>query len=134
MFMFHHPPQGAYSLASFLTVSGSPVTTPFVVYNYASSAAMRGSGYPLLTGTSLALALCFLGCKRRRGLWTALLISFAVGNLGLISSCGGGGGNSGGSGSSGAGGGGSNPVPFNVTVTATSGSIQQATTISVTLN
>jgi hypothetical protein len=57
------------------------------------------------------------------------LILLAVGSLGVISSCGGGGG----SGNSG-GGGGSNPISFNVTVTATSGAIQQASTISVTLN
>lgn len=129
------PSQSSYALASIVTVSGSPVTTPFTVFNFTSSAAVRRDGHPFLAGTSLALAVCFFGWRRRRKLWTALLVSFVVGSLSLISSCGGGAGSSGGGGSSGgAGGGGSNPVPFNVTVTATSGSIQQATTISVTLN
>ncbi len=128
------PSQGSYALALNVTLSGSPVTTPFTVYNSGSSAAMRGGGHPLLTGTSLALAVCFVGWRRRRSLWTALLISFAVGSLGLISSCGGGGGGSGGSGGGGGGGGGSNSTTFNVTVIATSGAIQQTTTISVTLN
>lgn len=126
------PSQASYALASFLTVSGTPVTTPFTVFNYTPSAAMRVSRHSLLTGTSLALALCFVGWRRRRSLRAALLIPLAVGSLGLISSCGGGGGN--GISGGGGGGGGSNPITFKVTVTATSGSIQQATTISVTLN
>jgi hypothetical protein len=126
------PSQDSYALASFVDVSGTPVTTPFTVLNFAPSAAMRVDGHPLLVGTSLALSLCFVGWRRRRSLWTALLIPLAVGSLGLISSCGGGGGN--GISGGGGGGGGSNPITFKVTVTATSGSIQQATTISVTLN
>ena len=124
------PAQGSYALPPFVTVAGDSVTTPFTVYNFSRSAALHRDSHPFLIGISLATALWFIGWGRRRNFWNALLVPLTVGCLGLISSCGGGGGTqSGGQ----AGGGNSNSVTFNVTVTATSGSIQKATTISVTL-
>ena len=124
------PAEDAYSIGSAdLNIAGSPASVTFTIENLSQAAARPRDVHPFFPAMTLAAALCFVGFRRRDSLWTALLILLAVGSLGVISSCGGGGG----SGNSG-GGGGSNPISFNVTVTATSGAIQQASTISVTLN
>jgi N-acetylneuraminic acid mutarotase len=125
------PPQDSYSLGELVNVSASAVTTQFTIYNFASSAAMRVGNNSLLAGTMLPLASCFFVWKKRKRRWIGLLILFAAGSLGIVSSCGGGGSGGGGGGG---GGGATNPTTFNVTVTATSGAIQQSTVISVTLN
>jgi len=82
----------------------------------------RGSR-PFLPGTALAVAACFFGWRRRRGLQVVLLMAIAAAGLALLSGCG-----------SGGGGGGVTPATSTITVTATSGTIQQSTQLSFTVN
>jgi hypothetical protein len=73
---------------------------------------------PLLPGATLALALCFFGFRKRRGLQIALLVVISVLGMSMISGCGSS------SPSTGSG---------TVTVTAKSGAISQTATLSVSM-
>ena len=113
-----------------VTPSGGAATTQLTISASAQAASLRRDSPPFLPTTVLAVALCLIGWKRRRrGLQLLLLVAAFVA-LGLFSACGGAGGTGGGGG----GGGGTQPVNATVTVTATSGSLQQTTTISLTVN
>jgi len=113
-----------------VTPSGGAATTQLTISASAQAASLRRDSLPFLPTTVLAVALCLIGWKRRRrGLQLLLLVAAFVA-LGLFSACGGAGGTGGGGG----GGGGTQPVNAAVTVTATSGSLQQTTTISLTVN
>jgi hypothetical protein len=79
----------------------------------------------------LAVAVCVFGWKKRRRGLQFIQLAAALIFLGLISACGGGGATGGGGGG---GGGGTQPVTSTVTVVAVSGSIQQTTNISLTVN
>jgi hypothetical protein len=70
-------------------------------------------------------SLCLLGWNIRGGVRSVCLIAIAFIALGGIAACGGG--------NSGGGGGGTTPVTSTIVVTATSGSIQQTATISLTV-
>jgi hypothetical protein len=109
-----------------VTPSGSAVTTQLTI-SAAATALARPDRTPLLPSTSLALAACLLIFVRRIRPRTWLLLAALFIGLGALSACGGGGGGNGG-------GGGGGSTTATVTVTATAGSLNQTTTISLTLN
>ncbi len=112
-----------------VTPSGSSVvTTQLTITVSAQAEVARPNARPFLPATALALAVCCFFWKRRRGKLGTLVLLFVFAGVGLLSGCGGGGTGGGG------GGGGTGPVTSNVTVTGTSGSIQQAATIMLTVN
>ncbi len=108
---------------------GAAATTTLTYHAQTLSAALRPNSRPFLPGTVLALCVCVLGWRKRRGLQLLLLLAVTAAGLGLISGCG-----SGGAAGGGGGGGSVAPVTSTITVTATSGSIQQSTTISITVD
>ena len=80
---------------------------------------LRHRSNPLVPEATLALALCFLGFRKRRGIQILLLAVISVLGVTMLSGCG----------SSGPG-----TSTSTVTVTATAGSISTKTTVSVTMN
>ena len=110
-----------------VTPSGSAATTTLTVAAPAKSAMARPAMCPLSPETVLALAVGLFGWRRRRTVLHLLVIVTAFGALGLIVGCGGGGGGS-------SSGGGSTPITSTVTVTATSGSLQQTANFTLTVN
>ncbi len=111
-----------------VTPLGSATITQLTIAVGAQAANQQRGPRPFLPMTALAMTVCLIGWKkRRRGLQLFLLVaSFAA--LGLISACGGGA-----AGGGGGGGGGTQPVNATVTVTAASGSLQQTTSVSLTV-
>jgi N-acetylneuraminic acid mutarotase len=107
------PPGVAYTT---LTVSTSSTT-----------AEVRRGSRPLLPGAAVAVVLCCFGLRERRRLLMVVLLGVSAAGLGVLGGCGG-------AGSGGGGGGGSQPVTSTVTVTATSGTLQQTATFSLTVN
>lgn len=110
---------------SSVTPSASSITTQLTIATSASASNAHPAGYPFSPGAILAVVCCVLVWRKRRlVVWStsAFLLS---GCLFAISACGGGGSS-----------GGSNPPPpttATVTVTATSGSLVQTATISLTI-
>ncbi|MGA2252089.1 SBBP repeat-containing protein [Terracidiphilus sp.] len=104
---------------SSVTPSGTAATSTLTVAETASAAAVR-RGAPLLPAV-LALAFCFIGKARRRGmrLLCVLLLS-AIGAV-VINGCGGGSGTP-------------KSSVSTVTITATSGAVTQSTTFTLTEN
>ena len=109
------------------TASGAAVTTKLTISAETLSANTRRNSRPFLPQTALALTLCFFCLKKRHNLQLFLLSAMAFASFSLLAGCGGG---SGGSGDRG----GVTPVTSTITVTATSGSVQQTATISLTVN
>ncbi len=85
-----------------------------------SAAAVHTNSRPLLPVATLAVALCFLGFRKRNRLQLLLLAVIAVVGLGLFSGCGG-------SSSSKT----SQPVTSQITITATSGKTTQSATLAL---
>jgi len=123
-------PGGATCSFSPATVapSGGAVTTQVTFLVSAQAEIQRRDSRPFLPAVVLGIAVCFAGLKKWRRGFQVLLIVGTFAALGLISACGGGGTGGGG------GGGGGTPVTSTVTVVAVSGSIQETTTISLTVN
>lgn len=117
----------AFSPAT-VTPSGSAATTTLTITAPATSAAVRsfGFGMPVL---AVAFVGCFFGWRRRSGLERWLLLAMVAAGMGMLSGCSGGG-----SGGSEGSGGGSTPTTSTVTVNATSGTLAQSMTISLTVN
>ena len=103
-----------------VTPSGTAATTTLTVTTPATSAAMRSNSERFFPGSGLVLALCCFGWKKRRLCMQVLAVSVA--GLGLLSGCGGGGSSS------------TQPVTSAITITATSGSLQHKTTLTLTVN
>lgn len=101
-----------------VTPTAGASTTAFSISVPASSAAVRYNSRPLLPGTTLALALCFFGWRKRRGVQILLVLAIGVFGFSLLSGC---------STST------KQSSTSSVTVTATSGSIQQTATLSLTI-
>ena len=116
-----------------VTPSGGAATTQLTISVSAQAANQRRDPRPLLPTTMLAVAVCLVGWKKRRLGLQLVMLAVAFAALGLATACGGGGGGGGGE-TGGGGGGGASPVTSTVTVVATSGTIQQTTTISLTVN
>lgn len=131
-------PQGGFTGAVQLSCSGLPAgaacgfsSSPANLTNYnqpqiitvsistGQTAMLHRRGNPLMPEATLALAICFFGFRKRRGIQIVLLAVIAVLGVGMISGCG----------SSGPG-----TSSSTVTVTATSGSLSAKTTVSVTMN
>jgi hypothetical protein len=102
-------PQGAASTTS-LSVSPSSTTS-----------AMNHKSGPLFPAATLAIALCFLGFRKRNRLQLLLLLMVSVAGFALLSGCGGSSTTT------------TKPVTSTVTVTATSGSVQQTESLSMTV-
>ena len=101
-----------------LIVSGGPATTT-VTISRTTSAALDHRSNPLLPEATLALALCFFGFRKRRGIQIALLVTISVLGLGMLSGCG--------SSSS------DKPSNSTITVTATAGALSATTTVTVAM-
>ncbi len=96
-------------------------TTTLTVTPPASAAAVRHDFRPLFPAT-LAVALCFLGIKKRNRLHLLIPLVLLFAGLSLVSACGGTSGSSK-----------TAPVTSTATVTATSGSMQTSATLTVIL-
>jgi hypothetical protein len=112
-------PPGAscsFSPSAIVTPDGSAVTSTLTIY---TSPVTSASNQPstLFPGSALALSLCCIGWKRRRGLQLLLLVGVAFG-LSLCTGCGvtl------------------SSPIQANVSVIATHGNMTPATNLTLTL-
>ena len=101
-----------------VTPTAGPGTTAFTVNAPIKSSALRPSSTPLLPGTTVALALCLFGWRKRRALRVVLLLAIGIVGLSMVTAC---------AVTSNA------PTISNITVTATSGTISQTTTLSLTM-
>jgi hypothetical protein len=119
-------PSGAscsFTPATVTPSGGAASTTTLTATTSATNAALRRNGRPLFPEAALAVALCFMGWKKRR--WQMLsLLAVSVAGLSLLSGCG----------SSGSGSSAPQPVASTVTVTATSGSLAHTSTFTLTVN
>jgi len=92
----------------------------------AATAALHRNSNPLMPVSTLAVAFCLLGWKKRRGLQIMLLLAVGVLGLGVLGGCGGGSSSSS-----------TTPVTSTITVTATSGTgasqLQNAATLELTV-
>jgi hypothetical protein len=109
-----------------VTPSGAAVTTKLTVTAGTLAHAGRPDLENLFPTTVLAGGVLLLVGKRRP--WHAgILVAIAMIVLSTITACSGGG-------SAGSGGGGKTPITSTVTVAATSGTLQQSATFSLTVN
>lgn len=106
-----------------VTPAGSPVTTVLTVSALTTAAAVPRNSNPFYPTSALAVALCFIGWKKRRGLPMLVLLVVSAAGLSLLNGCGGASFNSTTK----------SPVTSTVTVTATSGSLQHTTTFALTV-
>ncbi len=102
-----------------VTPAGAAASTTLTI-NYSTVATLYNQGRPMFPGASLAVALCFLGWKKRRSLQMLLLVVVSLIGLTVLSGCGGS----------------STPAASTstVTVTATSGSLSHSAVFSLTVN
>jgi hypothetical protein len=131
-------PVGGFTGAVALTCSGLPAgascgfsNSPVNLTNFnqpqtvtvsistGQTAMLRHRSNPLAPEATMALALCFLGFRRRRGIQVLLLAIISVLGMSMVAGCGS-----------------STPgtSTSTVTVTATAGSISSKATVSVTMN
>jgi LysM repeat protein len=106
---------------SFVATSGAPVTATLTIAANANTAVSRGT-QPLVPAIAAAFLVCAIGFRGRRRFHSALFIAGFVLLLTALSGC--------------IGYQGTMPAPVTsiVTVTATGGTIQQSTTLTVTVN
>ena len=109
-----------FSSTSITPAANSSATSTLTLTVSASAAALNHERSPLFPGAALAALVCCIGWKKRRRLQILSLLVACVFGLGSLSACGGN----------------STPKPTTstVTVTATSGTLQQSTAISLTVN
>ena len=119
-------PAGVSCIFSPQTVapSGAAASTALTVITSTTSAALHQAPKPLFPGSVLAVALCFISWKKRRGLQMLLLLVVSAAGLFLLNGCGG---------ATFATNASQKVVTSMVTVTGTSGSLQHTTTFSVTV-
>jgi hypothetical protein len=122
---------GAGSQNATLTITTTAPTAASVTLPHAPGAQWRHSTIALA-----CMVLFGLGAIRRRGRSAFILLLLLIGLVGSAVSCGGGGGSSssGGTGSSGNSKPGTTPGSYTITVTATSGTVNATTTISLMVN
>ena len=102
-----------------LALSGGAAGTSVLTISLSPSAALHNHANPLFPGTVLATVLCFIGWRKRRGvLQLVLLLVLGAASVGALSGC---------SNSTAA------PAASTVTVTATSGSVVESATFSLTV-
>jgi N-acetylneuraminic acid mutarotase len=113
-----------------VTPSGATATTQLTIAVSAQASVVKPGSRPLLPAAGLVIAACFFLWKRRRILDGTLAVVLILFSAALLSGCGGGGA----AGSGGGTGGGGSPQSYTVTVTATSATILQTTTLALTEN
>jgi N-acetylneuraminic acid mutarotase len=118
-------PSGASCAFSPTTVTPPGTTNSTLTITGETLVAAHQNSRPLFPCTVLALAVGIFGFRKRRGVWLAMLLAVCFAGLSLLSAC---------SSSIIGGGFGPTPVTSRVTLTATSGSIQQTTAVSLTVN
>jgi sugar lactone lactonase YvrE len=101
---------------------GAATTTSLSVSPSSTASAMNHKSGPLFPAATLAIALCFLGFRKRNRLQLLMLLAVSVAGFALISGCGG-------SSTTTT----TKPVTSKVTVTATSGNVQQTASFSMTV-
>ena len=114
-------PRGAtcsFNPATVTPTGGATATTTLTIAVGTSTAAAHDDSIPIIPETTLAFTLCLLGWRRRRGVRPFVLLTAAVFSLSLLSGC---------SGPS------HQPTTSTVTVTATSGSVQQSVALTLTV-
>ncbi|HWG22287.1 MAG TPA: NHL repeat-containing protein [Terracidiphilus sp.] len=104
-----------------LTVAANQTALTNLSIKPGTSAAVHQDSKPLFPLATLAVALCFLGFKKRNRLQLLLLVAICAAGFGLISGCGG-------SSSSATK---TKTTTSTVTVTATSGKVTQSTTLTL---
>jgi hypothetical protein len=119
-------PAGVSCIFSSPTVAplGAPASTALTVTTTTTAAALHQDSRPMFPGSVLAVALCFIGWKKRRGLQMLLLLVVSVAGLCLLNGCGG---------ATFATTASRAAVTSAVTVTGASGSLMHTTTFSVTV-
>jgi sugar lactone lactonase YvrE len=98
--------------------AGSTATTTLSVTPPASAALVRPNFRPLFPAT-LAVALCFIGFRKRNRLFVVLLLVVLLGGFGLLSGCGGSSSST------------TTPTTSQITVTATGGGTTTSSTLTV---
>jgi hypothetical protein len=122
-------PAGSSCSFSPTSVTGNPqqqVTTTMTVTG-SGSAALQPDHSPWEPIASLAVVVSLFGLRKHQRLRSFLLVAYVSVGLLFLAACSGGGGTGGGGG-----GGGQTPVTSTVTVTGTSGTIQNTATLTVT--
>lgn len=109
-----------------VTPSGGPVTTTLTIAASASASNGMPGRNPFLPGATLAVAGCLLFWRKRGWVVRLSCVVLVCAGLLTVSACSG-------ASSGGSGGGTPPPTQANVTVTATSGSLQQTATIALTI-
>jgi hypothetical protein len=118
-------PSGAsctFSPATVTPTTSAAVTTSLTIAAGTNSAASRTQPAPFIPVSTLALGMCVLAWKRRRGARYFALLVLAGASLAFFSGC------------SSTSMQKSTPVVSTVTVTATSGSVQQTSLVTLTVN
>jgi hypothetical protein len=110
-----------------LTPSGGAVSTQLTISATTQSSALRPGSRPFFPFTALAMTVCLLGWRKRRGWHNWVLLAVAYAGLGLVFGCGG---TSGGGGTSST----STPTSSMVTITAISGPLQGTAAVALTVN
>ncbi len=110
-----------------VTPSGTgAVTTQLTLSASTGTGSLRWNSRPLFPSASLALAVGFLWLGKRRRVWMVLLLAMTFAGAGMLTACGGG--------SPSQPSAPNVPTTSTVTVNATSGSIQQSATVTLTVN
>jgi N-acetylneuraminic acid mutarotase len=123
------PSNATYSFSpTTVTPSGSAATTQLTIAVSAQASVVSPGSRPFVPATGLAIATCFFVWRRRRAIGGALLVVLLAGAM-FLTGCGGGS-----TGGGGGGGGGGSLQSYTVTVTATSGTIQQSASVTLIEN
>jgi len=101
-----------------VTPTAGPSTTALTIVTPVSAAAIRNRSKSLLPEVTLAVALCLIGFRRRR-IVRLLVLAISVAGVSMLAGCGSSKNNQ--------------PASTTVTVTATSGSLQQTTSLALTV-
>jgi N-acetylneuraminic acid mutarotase len=110
-----------------VTPSGTgAVTTQLTLSASTETGSLRWNSRPLFPAAPLALAVGFLWLGKRRRVWMVLLLAMTFAGAGMLTACGGG--------SPSQPSAPNVPATSTVTVNATSGSIQQSATVTLTVN
>jgi hypothetical protein len=107
-----------------VTPAGSAISTQLTVAASSTVAAVHRRSAPFLPEAALAATIFLLGWKRKSLVWAVLFVVLTFAGFAPASGCGGGS----------SGGQQTQPIQATVTVTATSGALQQTATLALTVN
>jgi len=111
----------SFNPATVTPTNGQSASTALTLTESSSAALLRRSNPFLPEGVTFAIAVCFLGWKKRRALFLALVLIAGVIAITQLTGCGGGKGSAA-------------PTSSSVVVTATSGNVTKTITLTVTVN